>query len=67
MFSLANNGEKLLLDEQLLETAVTPKGYLYPTKMRLGENGTTDFFLTFTTHFDASVFDPKNKHAAPSP
>jgi hypothetical protein len=67
MYSLQNGREKLLLEEKLLETGVTPKGFLYPTKMRLDQNGTTWFYLVFPKEFDASVFDPQNKHPVNGP
>jgi len=59
--------EKLLLQEEVLSTARTPKGYLYPTQLRRDENGVTYFYLDFEAALDDSVFDPTLKSGAPAP
>ena len=65
-FSL-NGEEKLLLQEEVLSTGRTPKGYLYPTELRGDENGVTHFYLDFGVAIADRVFDPELTSAAPAP
>ncbi|MGZ0167877.1 MAG: hypothetical protein ACKVII_28495, partial [Planctomycetales bacterium] len=60
--------EPELLGEQLvLETARSPKGYLYPTRIKNRSEVVTHFYLNFDAEFDGSVFGPKLDKAAPLP
>lgn len=64
MLSLFGGARELLVEEEVLETARTPKGYLYPTKLRRGE-GVIHFYLDFDATIDDGVFDPNLTKAAP--
>ena len=67
MFSLAGDKQKLHGEQLVLETARSPQGYAYPTKLQHGDSTVTHFYLDFDASFDDSVFDPTINKAAPSP
>lgn len=67
MLSLMSEGPKLLGEQLVLETARSPKGFLYPTKMQHDSGVIEHFYLDFEANFDDSVFDPKLNKAAPLP
>jgi hypothetical protein len=67
MFSLAGDKQKLHGEQLLLETAHSPQGYAYPTKLQHDDSTVTHFYLDFDASFDDSVFDPTINRAAPSP
>ena len=67
MFSLTGSEPKLLSEQLVLETARSPEGYLYPTRLQHDSGVVTHFYLDFDAKFDDSVFDPELNTAAPSP
>lgn len=67
MFSLAGDKQKLHGEQLVLETARSPQGYAYPTKLQHDDSTVTHFYLEFDASFDDSVFDPTINKAAPSP
>lgn len=67
MLSLMSEEPKLLGERLVLETARSPKGYLYPTKLQHDSGVVEHFFLDFEATFDDAVFDPSLNKAAPLP
>ncbi len=67
MFSLAGDRQKLHGEQLVLETAHSPQGYAYPTKLQHDDSTVTHFYLDFDASFDDSVFDPTINRAAASP
>ncbi|MCA9075614.1 MAG: anti-sigma factor [Planctomycetaceae bacterium] len=66
MFSLAGGEPNLLADQLVLETARSPNGYLYPTRLQHDDGSVTHFYLDFDADFDDSVFDPSANPTVPS-
>lgn len=67
MLSLAGDQPTLLGEQLVLETARSPQGYAYPTKLQLDGGIVTHFYLNFDASFDDSVFDPTINGAVSSP
>ena len=67
MLSLTGSEPELLGEQLVLETARSPKGYLYPTRIKNRSEVVTHFYLNFDAEFDGSVFGPKLDKAAPLP
>lgn len=67
MLSLMTEEPKLIGEQLVLETARSPKGYLYPEKLQMTSGVVTHFYLDFNAKFDDSVFDPSLNEAAPMP
>lgn len=67
MLSLMSEEPKLLGEQLVLETARSPKGFLYPTKLQHDSGVVEHFYLDFEANFDDSVFDPALNKVAPLP
>ena len=67
VFSLTGDEPKLLGERTVLETARTPRGYLYPTRYQSDSGVVTHFYLDFDAEFDDAVFDPALTDKAPEP
>ncbi len=67
MLSLMSDEPKLLGEQLVLETARSPKGFLYPTRLQHDSGVVEHFYLDFEANFDDSVFDPTLNKAAPLP
>lgn len=67
MLSLMNEEPNLLGEQLVLETAMSPKGFLYPTQVQHDAGVVQHFYLDFEADFDDSVFDPGLNKAAPLP
>jgi hypothetical protein len=67
MFSLTGSQPELLGEQTVLETARTPGGFLYPTRLEYDGGSVEHFYLDFDADFDDSVFDPVMNGKAPLP
>ena len=67
MLSLMSEEPELLGEQLVLETARSPKGFLYPTKLQHDSGVIEHFYLDFEANFDDSVFDPSLNRAAALP
>ena len=67
MLSLSASEPELLGEQLVLDTARSPSGYLYPTRLQHLSGVVTHFYLDFDAEFDDAVFDPALTEAAPSP
>lgn len=67
MLSLMTEEPKLLGEQLVLETARSPKGFLYPTRLQHDSGAVEHFYLDFDAKFDDAVFDPSLNRAAPLP
>lgn len=65
--SLTEDEPKLEGEQLVLETARSPRGYLYPTQIQNTSGVVTHYYLDFDAKFDDSVFNPTLNKAAPSP
>lgn len=67
-YSVEKDGNKTLVDKfDVVETARTPSGLLYPTKVEDEDGRTTYYFLRFDIDFDDRPFDPGQTASAAAP